>query len=98
MRIHWLAGGGALVLGWLAHLATMQWVALFGVIGLVFVAEMINTAVEVAVDLTTREWRLRAMLAKDVAAGAVLISVVVALATGYLLFSPYFSRVVHTIF
>jgi diacylglycerol kinase (ATP) len=54
------------------------------VIAAVFVTEMLNTALEFAVDLVTREYRPLAKLAKDVSAGAVLVTSIMALAVGYL--------------
>jgi diacylglycerol kinase (ATP) len=53
---------------------------------LVFVAELANTSVEIAVDLVTRKMRPRAMMAKDVAAGAVLAASINALVIAYFLF------------
>jgi diacylglycerol kinase (ATP) len=57
------------------------------VIMAVFVTEMFNTALEFTVDLVTSEYHPLAKLAKDVAAGAVLVTSVAALAVGYLLLS-----------
>ena len=53
----------------------------------VFVTEMFNTALEFTVDLVTNEYHPLAKLAKDVSAGAVLVTSVAALAVGYLLLS-----------
>ena len=55
--------------------------------GGVLVAEMINTAVEAAVDVASTTFDPLAKLAKDIAAGAVLIAAVNAVAVGYLVFS-----------
>src|SRR5918995_539656 len=51
---------------------------------LVFVTELFNTAMEFVVDLATREYHPLAKLAKDVSAGAVLVSSVGAVLVGYL--------------
>ena len=48
---------------------------------------MINTAVEAAIDVATTSFDPLAKLAKDIAAGAVLIATVNAVAVGYLVFS-----------
>ncbi|OQY42148.1 MAG: hypothetical protein B6227_03000 [Fusobacteriia bacterium 4572_74] len=56
-------------------------------ISLVFFAEMINTAIEAAVDITTTRYHPLAKKAKDVAAGAVLIVSLNALVIGYIIFS-----------
>ncbi|HLS88149.1 MAG TPA: diacylglycerol kinase family protein [Sphingobacteriaceae bacterium] len=61
-------------------------------IGLVICMEAVNTAVETAVDLATRDVHPLARLAKDVAAGAVLWAVVVAVAVGFWIFGPHLGR------
>jgi diacylglycerol kinase (ATP) len=53
----------------------------------VLIAEMLNTAVEAAIDVATTSFDPMAKLAKDIAAGAVLIAAVNATAVGYLVFS-----------
>jgi len=58
-------------------------------ISLVFVTELINTAVEAAVDLATEAYDPLAKIAKDVSAGAVLVAATTALVIAYLtLFDP----------
>ena len=51
------------------------------------VAEMVNSAIEGAIDVSTTSFDPNAKLAKDVAAGAVLIASVTAIAVGYLVFA-----------
>ena len=53
----------------------------------VLVAELVNTAIEAAVDVASTSFDPMAKLAKDIAAGAVLIAALNALAVGYLVFS-----------
>lgn len=62
---------------------------------LVIVAEMINSALELVVDLKSPEINDKARIAKDIAAGAVLIMAVGALIIGYLILWPYFIRIIH---
>ena len=50
--------------------------------------EMVNTAVEAVVDLVTKERRPLAKLAKDAAAGAVLIVAIMAAIAGMIIFIP----------
>lgn len=59
---------------------------------LVLVAELINTAIEQAIDIATSSYDPRARIAKDVAAGAVLISAVAAVALAYLVLADELSR------
>lgn len=65
-----------------------EWMALTGVIGLVLVSETINTAIEYLVNLVSPEWNELAGKVKDITAGAVLISAIIALITGLLIFIP----------
>jgi diacylglycerol kinase (ATP) len=53
----------------------------------VLIAEMLNTAVEAAIDIATTSFDPMAKLAKDIAAGAVLIAAINAIAVGYIVFS-----------
>ena len=53
----------------------------------VLVAELVNTAVEAAVDIASTSFDPMAKLAKDIAAGAVLVAALNAVAVGYLVFS-----------
>jgi diacylglycerol kinase (ATP) len=53
----------------------------------VLVAELVNTAIEAAVDVASTSFDPMAMLAKDIAAGAVLVAALNAVAVGYLVFS-----------
>jgi diacylglycerol kinase (ATP) len=50
--------------------------------------EMVNTALEAVVDLVTEEYRPLAKKAKDTAAGAVLISAIMAAVIGLIIFLP----------
>jgi diacylglycerol kinase (ATP) len=58
-------------------------------IGLVWVAEIINTCLEKAMDLISRERHPQIGFIKDLAAGAVLVASIAALVTGALIFAPY---------
>ena len=87
MRIHFLLAGGVLVAALAFGVARLELIGLLLAICFVLVAEMINTAVEAAVDVASTSLDPLAKLAKDIAAGAVLIAAVNAVAVGYLVFS-----------
>jgi diacylglycerol kinase (ATP) len=87
MRIHFLLAAGVLVAALAFDVEKLELIALLIAICFVLVAEMINTAVEAAVDVASTSFDPMAKLAKDIAAGAVLISSVNAIAVGYLVFS-----------
>ncbi len=87
MRIHFLAAAVVLVAGVAMGVSRLELIALLLSIAFVLIAEMINTAIEGAVDVSTTSFDPNAKLAKDIAAGAVLIATVNAVAVGYLVFS-----------
>jgi len=57
----------------------------------VLITELINTSIELLVDLITKEYRLKAMLAKDVAAGATLLAVIQSIIIGTVITLRYFN-------
>ncbi len=91
MRIHFSVAIGVLVAAVWKGVNRFELIALLLAITFVLVAEMINSAIEQAIDLSTTSFDPLAKLAKDIAAGAVLIAAVNAVAVGYLVFSHAFS-------
>jgi diacylglycerol kinase (ATP) len=87
MRIHFLAAVGVLVAALAFDVSRLELIALFLAISFVLIAEMVNTAIEATVDVASTSFDPMAKLAKDIAAGAVLIAAVNAIAIGYLVFS-----------
>jgi diacylglycerol kinase (ATP) len=87
MRIHVAVAVGVLVGAVWAGVDHLELIALLLAIAFVLVAEMINSAIEQAIDVATTSFDPLAKLAKDIAAGAVLIASVNAIAVGYLVFS-----------
>jgi diacylglycerol kinase (ATP) len=87
MRIHFLAAVVVLVTAVAIGVSKLELIALLLAIAFVFITEMVNSAIEQAIDVATTSFDPLAKLAKDVAAGAVLIATVNAVAIGYLVFS-----------
>jgi diacylglycerol kinase (ATP) len=87
LRIHFAIAVVVLVLALVVNVTKMELIALLLSIAFVLIAEMLNTAIEAAIDIATTSFDPMAKLAKDIAAGAVLIAAVNALAVGYLVFS-----------
>ena len=85
MRIHVIIATLVLVASLLVDVRKLELAVLVLVILLVLITEMLNTALEFAVDLATKEYHPLAKLAKDVSAGAVLVSSVGAVLVGYLI-------------
>jgi diacylglycerol kinase (ATP) len=98
LRIHFLAAflvfAGAIAVG----VTRLQLIALVLAIAFVLVAEMLNTAIEGVIDVSTTSFDPNAKLAKDIAAGAVLIASVTAVAVGFLVFqSAVGARATHVL-
>ena len=87
MRIHFAAAVAVLVGALVFDVSRLELIALLLAIAFVLIAEMVNTAIEGAIDVATTSFDPMAKLAKDIAAGAVLIASAVAVAIGYLVFS-----------
>ena len=85
MRFHVFAAVAVLVGSLLVGVSEVELAMLVLTILVVFVTEMLNTALEFVVDLVTEEYHPLAKLAKDVSAGAVLVSSVGAVLVGYLI-------------
>ncbi len=86
MRIHTVAGLFALVLALMLGVSRLEFIAVLGAVSLVLIAEMVNTAIEAAIDALVTHFHPLVKVAKDVAAGAVLVATANALAVAYLVF------------
>jgi len=87
LRIHFAIAVLVLILALVVNVTKLELIVLLLSIAFVLIAEMLNTAIEAAIDIATTSFDPMAKLAKDIAAGAVLIASVNALAVGYLVFS-----------
>jgi diacylglycerol kinase (ATP) len=87
LRIHFVIAIVVIAAAAALGVQRIELIALLIVIAFVLVAEMINSAIEGAIDVSTTSFDPNAKLAKDVAAGAVLISSITAIAVGYLVFA-----------
>ena len=89
LRWHFLAALGLLVAAMAFKVSVLEFILLTFAVTLVLFAELMNTAVEVLVDLVSPEVHPLAKLAKDVAAGAVLVASIGAAIMGYFALSGY---------
>lgn len=88
MVIHCAAMATVIVFGVLLRISTTEWIACICLFGAVFMAELMNTAVETVVDMVCPHIDPRAKLAKDAAAGAVLCMAVAAALVSGIIFVP----------
>jgi len=92
LRIHFVVAVAVLVAAVAVSVSKLELICLLLAISFVLIAEMINSAIEHAIDVSTTSFDPLAKLAKDIAAGAVLIASVNAIAIGYLVFSGEFAE------
>jgi diacylglycerol kinase (ATP) len=94
MKIHFAVAVFVLLLSLFLDISRLEFVLLTVSITLVLFAEMVNTAIEVTIDLVHEEYHPLAKIIKDVAAGGVLIASVGAVVMGYMILSgPVFGYV-----
>jgi len=87
LRIHFAIAIAVIAAAAALGVDRLELIALLLAIAFVLVAEMVNSAIEGAIEISTTSFDPNAKLAKDVAAGAVLIASVTAIAVGYLVFA-----------
>lgn len=87
--IHLFATAVVVGLGLRYEITSLEWISLLIVIGMVWLTEIINTALEETIDLLHPERAVAAGRIKDMAAGAVLVAALIALAVGCIIFIPY---------
>lgn len=93
-RIHIIAAIVVILLGIISKISPGEWIALIIVMGLVFITELINSAIEDLADLIDRDENTVIKQIKDYAAASVLIASLIAIITGALIFIPDFIRLV----
>ena len=74
--------------GFILKFSQLEWILLFIVIGIVLIAESINSAIELIMDFLYPEIHPSVKRIKDVSAGAVLISAIMAIIVGIILIGP----------
>ena len=88
MRTHGLMMGVAIIAGFYFEITPTQWVLQLVLFALLIGFEMINTAIERLTDELYPEWNERARVIKDVAAGSVLLSAIIAFLSGIIIYLP----------
>jgi diacylglycerol kinase len=92
LRIHAAATVLVALAGLWFRLRPAEWSVLALTIGLVWVSELLNTAIEAVVDLASPEHHDLARRAKDIASAAVLVAAVAAVVVGLAIFGPRLIR------
>ena len=97
LKIHFIVTVLAIILGIVLKINLTEWAICFLLFGFVITAELLNTAIEVTVDLAMPERNEKAKLAKDIAAGAVLVSAIVSILVGIVIFLPKIINIISNI-
>ena len=87
-RIHGAFTLAVFILAGVLKLPRLEWIILLLTVGLVWAAEIFNTAVELVVDFVNPDYDPEAKIIKDISAGAVLVTVLVSILVGLLIFGP----------
>ncbi|SFK04450.1 undecaprenol kinase [Brevibacillus centrosporus] len=88
MKIHVAAALLVLAAAWWLQIPRSDVLLVFFSIGLVTSLELVNTAIEAAVDLASPDWHTKAKIAKDAGAGAVLVAAIASVVIGCFIFGP----------
>lgn len=91
MRLHFLVATLVVTVGIYVNLPKMELLILLSAIVFVLVLEMVNTAVELTIDLIQNAYHPMARIIKDIAAGSVFLAALNALVVGYIIFSRRFA-------
>ena len=93
MKIHCVAAVLVVIAGVILKISAIEWCICLALFGLVMALEHVNSAVEAVVDMVTEEYHPLAKVAKDTAAGAVLIAAIMAAIAGCIIFLPKIAQI-----
>lgn len=89
--VHLACSSIAVCAGIILNISTTEWAIIMLTICAGLAIELVNSAIEAAVDLITQEWRISAKIAKDTAAAAMLVYALGAIAIAAIIFLPKLS-------
>lgn len=92
-KIHLSIAILVIIAGFVLKISYQDWIAVSLVISMVLISETMNSAVEAVCDTISQEYKVNIKYAKDVSAGAVLLSVLVSIITGIIVFTPYILKI-----
>jgi len=88
-KVHLVAAAFAIAISWYLHISPSQWLWVLLAIAMVFIAEMVNTAIEGLCNKITTDIDADIKIIKDISAGFVLIASLFAVAVAATIFTPY---------
>ncbi len=93
-----IIGAVIIIAGFVLKITHFEWIAISLVISMVLISESINSAIEALCDTVSQDFKVNVKYAKDVSAGAVLVSSLVSVVTGVIVFLPYLLEILKKIF
>lgn len=91
-RIHLLFSGLVAAAGVLFRISNLEWLVLILTIAMVWITEIYNTALERLINLVHPEWGEEAGICKDISAAGVILSALISIVVGLLIFGPRLYR------
>lgn len=88
-RVHAAIATLAIAISIFFRISTVEFAMIFVAITGVFIAEMFNTVIEICIDLASPTYHPLAKIAKDVAAGAVLLNAILSVIIGLFILGPH---------
>ena len=88
MQVHFYIMTFVIIFGILLKISLTEWMICLILFGLVISLEYVNTAIESAVDCATTKYHPKARIAKDTSAAAVLVSAIISIIVGLMIFIP----------
>ena len=95
MKVHISIAIIAIALGIFLHISAVEFAIIFLAIAGVLITEMFNTVIELCIDLASPAYHPLAKIAKDVAAGVVLLSAIMSIIIALFIFGPHLWALVH---
>jgi len=96
LRYHYFSAVTVLLLSYMLGVSRIEFLFIALSVIAVLLAEMFNTAIETLVDMVSPELSEKARVAKDIAAGAVLVTVFGVAIIGYIILFPYLREVFYS--
>jgi undecaprenol kinase len=84
-------------IGLILQISHRDWVAVGFLIALVLISEALNSVIEALCDTISKEYRVNIKYAKDVSAGAVLVSAILSIILGLIIFVPYILPIIRNL-
>lgn len=94
MKVHLVFAVAALAACWLLRVEAWGWCVVIVCIGMVISAEVLNTAIEALCDKVSPEYDPLIKVAKDAAAGAVLVLAITSVIAGLVVYVPALTRMI----